>query len=141
MNKANCPNFDDCESPLCPMDEDSIRNGVFYPDEQICTRRGFQNLDWLRKQKAIIKAKAPNDRYFTVEMLQAIRQVRKGIEGIRPDQPLEQAKEAERKWILEKQGGRVIAKQNQKPQQVIASKKDNSVYTGKTSHQAKGGED
>jgi len=140
MSKIDCHNFEDCSAPLCPIDDNSTSNGVWYPDEEICNRRGFQNLDWIRKQKAIVKARAPADRYFTVQMLQAARQVRKGIEGISPDQPLEQARRAERRWIEEKKGGRVIAKQNQKTQQVIASKKDNLVSVGKTSHQAKGGE-
>ena len=140
QSKPDCPKFDDCSAPLCPLQQNTVDGGIWYPDEEICKRRNFQNLDWIRKQKAIIKAKAPNDRYFTVEMLKAIKQVRKGIEGIDPDQPLEQGQEAERKWIAEKKGGRVIAKQNHKRQRVVAKKKDNLILATSTSHQTKGGE-
>jgi len=112
VEKANCPNFDNCNAPLCPLDDTSITKGIWYPDEDICKSRNFQNLDWIRKQKAIVKAEAPHDRFFTVEMLQAIKQVRRGIEGISPDQPLKQAEQAVEKWIIAKIGGRVIAKQN-----------------------------
>jgi len=140
MNEITCPQFDNCSAPLCPLQPNTIDGGIWYPGEEICNRRGFQNLDWAKKQKLIVKAKAPLDKYFTVEMLKAIKQVRKGIEGINPDQSLEQAEEAERKWIAEKKGGRVIANQNQKPRQVIAKKKDNLVFAGETSHQSKGGQ-
>ena len=140
MNKIDCPNFDDCSAPLCPLQQNTVDGGIWYPDEEICKRRNFQNLDWIRKQKAIIKAKAPCDKYFTVAMLRAIRQVRRGIEGINPDQPLKQAEEAEEKWIAEKKGGRVIAKQSRKPQRVVAKKKDNLILATSASHQPIGGE-
>jgi len=68
-------------------------------------------------------------------MLQAIKQVRKGIEGINPDQLLDEAGKAERKWIAEKKGGRVIAKQSQKRPQVIAEQKDSLALASNTSHQ------
>ena len=138
MRKIDCPNFNSCDSPLCFLDETSVRNGIWYPGEEVCRRRDAP--DWVRKQKAIVKTKAPKDKYFTVAMLRAIKQVRKGIGGVSPDQPLEQAEEAERKWIAEKKGGRVIAEQNQKASRVVAKKKDTLVGATSTSHQAIGGE-
>jgi hypothetical protein len=138
--KVNCPKFEDCSAPLCPLDESSLKNGVWYPGEEICKARRLQNPDWIRRQKAIVKARAASDKYFTVAMLQAIKQVRRGVEGINPDQPLEKAKEAERKWIAEKKGGRVIAKGKGKPKRVIAEEKANLVSVGKTSYQTIGGE-
>jgi len=140
MHKVICAQFQDgCSSPLCPLDENSIINGIWYPVvEEICHRRDAPN--WVRKQKAVVKARAPSDRYFTSAMLQAISQVRIGIEGINPDQPLEKAKEAERKWIAEKKAGRVIAKKNQKPARVIAKKRDNLVFATNTSNQEIGGQ-
>jgi len=121
---------------LCPLDENSIKNEIWYPDEEVCHKRSVP--DWVRRQKAIAKVKAPSDKYFTVEMLEAIKQVRKGIVGINPDLPLGQAKEAERKWIVEKKEGRVIAKQNQKTHQVLAKKRKTLVgATIRTSKQRK----
>lgn len=127
--QIGCPKFEDCSAPLCPL-ADNLRHLIWYPDEDICERRGFQILDWIKKQKAIVKVKAPADRYFTVEMLEGIKQVRKGIEGINPDQPLEQAKKSERKWMIEKESGRVIAKQNSKPSGVTCAKRSDLVAVG-----------
>lgn len=141
MDQSNCPKFEaGCGAPLCPLDESLIGNQIWYPDEEICKRKDFQNLDWVKKQKAIAKGKAPQDRYFTIPMLQAIKQVRKGIEGINPDQPLKQAEEGERKWIAQKKSGQVIAEQNDKVGRVVAKKKDNLVFATSISHQDKGGE-
>ena len=138
MNKIDCPNFDDCSAPLCPVDDGSIRNGIWYPDEEICRKRSV--IGWVRKQKAIVKKKPPLDRFFTVAMVEALRQVRKGIEGLNPDQHLEQAKETERKWVEEKKGGRVIANENHKLGRVIAEKRKSLVGVTSTSNQLKGGE-
>lgn len=139
MNQIDCPHFDNCSAPLCPLQPDTVDGSIWYPDEEICNRKDFQSLDWIANQKAIVKAKAPADKYFSASMLQFIRQVRKGIEGINPDQPLKQAKEAERKWIAAKKGGRVIANQNQKPPPVVAKQRGNLALATPTSHQAIGG--
>lgn len=134
-NKEECPKFiDGCSAPLCPVDTDSVEGGIWYSDGEICRRRDFQNLDWIKRQRQIAKLKVTKDKYFTVPMLQAIKQVRKGIQGINPDQLLEETKKAERKWIAEKKGGRVIAKQNPKTPRVIAEEKDNLALASNTSH-------
>lgn len=135
-SEADCPKFvEGCSAPLCPLDRDSMKDRIWYSDEEICRRKGFRNLDWIKKQRQIAKLKARKDKYFSGPMLQAIKQVRRGIEGVNPDQRIEDAKEAERKWIAEKKGGRVIAKQNQKRPQVIAEQKDSLALASNTSHQ------
>jgi len=141
MNRVDCPNFEKgCSAPLCPLDENSITNQIWYPGvEEICSRKDFQSLDWIQKQKAIVKAKAPAEKYFTVPMLQAINQVRKGIQGLDPAHPLEKAKEAEKGWIAEKKSGRVIAEQTQKARRVVAKKKHNLTLATSISRQAIGG--
>jgi hypothetical protein len=137
MNQqTDCPRFEGCNATLCPL-ADNLRHLIWYPDEDICTAKRFQTLPSVEKQKAIAKINAPNDRYFSVEMLGAVRQVRKGIEGISPDQSLEQAKKAERKWIMEKRSGRVIANQNSKRCQVTRAKRTDLVAV---SNKAKGDE-
>lgn len=137
IKQIDCPNFEDCSAPLCPIDENSIRNGIWYPDEEVCRKRDVPN--WVKKQKAIAKKGPPLDRYFTVEMLEVVRQVRRGIEGINADQLLEQAKEAERKWIEEKKDGRVVAKRSEPPCPVVVNKKANFVFVGGVSQKGKGG--
>ena len=110
---VDCPHFDDCSAPLCPLQP--VDGGIWYPNEEICRSRKFQSLPWIKKQKAVVKIKAPDDKYFTVKMLQALKQVRRGIEGINPDQPLEQANKAEEKWVREHQKTRrIIANENHK---------------------------
>jgi len=139
--KVDCPKFEDCSAPLCPLDESSLKNGVWYPGiEEVCKRKDFQNLGWIGKQRAIAKAKAPSDKYFRVLMLQAIKQIRRGIEGINPDQPLEEAKEAERKWTAAKKGGRLIANESHKVAYSIAKKRKELIGATSTSHQDRGGQ-
>jgi len=140
-NKADCPHFDNCGAPLCPMDKTSIEHGIWYPGvEEICKRRDFQSLDCIRKQRAIVRAKAPAEKYFTVPMLRTLKQVRRGIEGINADQALEKAREAERKWIAEKKSGRVIAKQTRRGRRVVAKKIDDLTLATSTSRQQRGGQ-
>ena len=140
MNNIDCIRFEDCSAPICPLQQNTTDSGIWYPGEEICVAKKFQTLPWIKKQKAIAKVEAPTDRYFTVKMLEAIKQVRRGIEGISPDQPLEQAKKAERKWLLTKSGGRVIANQNSKPYRITRARRSDSVAVCESSQQAKGGQ-
>lgn len=135
MPSPECQNFNNCDAVLCPMDEISINSGIWYPDEEICKRNDFRQLIWIRKQRAVqklvAKGKATTDRYFTVNMLQIIKGVRRGIEGINPDQPLKDADRAERLWV-EKRGGFPIAKPQKANHLSIAGEKNNSARPSKT---------
>lgn len=42
MSNDNCKKFESCEAPLCPMDERSLKHGIWYPDEDICNLRIFR---------------------------------------------------------------------------------------------------
>ena len=86
MPDLGCKLWEGCDAPLCPLAELSMELGVWYPDEAICRKR--KGPDWVKVQKRIVKAGAAEDKYFTVEMLQTIKQVRKGIKGIDPDRRL-----------------------------------------------------
>ena len=130
MEKTNCQKYDGCSAPICPLDKSSITDGVWYADEEICQLRKFQQLPWIKKQKLVVKAGASVDKYFTVEMLLAKKQIRKGVEGINPDQPLELAKRAEKKWMGIKVK-RVVTRKTIKSQRVVAKKKPNSKKTSK----------
>lgn len=35
-SREQCPNFHSCSAQLCPLDEKSIQNCTWFPDEEIC---------------------------------------------------------------------------------------------------------
>ena len=129
--KSSCKKYSDCSAPLCPIQKNTIDKGIWYPDEDICAAREQQTVDWIKKQKLIAKADACINKYFTVTMLKATKQVRKGIEGIDPDQSLDKAYNEEEKWIGVK-GKRVIADEPKKVKRVVAKKKAKSITKSKT---------
>lgn len=130
MRTINCTKSSDCSAPLCPLQKISLTHGIWYPDEEICGVRKQQSLGWIKKQKLIVKAVSSNDKYFTVEMLKSARQIRKGIEGIDPDQTLSQAAADEEAWIKLKDK-RVVAGENKKVKRVVAKKKASSSVKSK----------
>jgi len=139
-NTIDCPKFEDCSAPICPFLQSTLDGGIWYPDEEICKAKKFWGLDWIKKQKAISKARAPNDRYFTVEMIKAINRVQKGIAGIDPDQPLEEAEKAERNWILMFQKRAKLQSYKPKKQRnSVANKRAKLVVATATSNQDRGG--
>jgi hypothetical protein len=98
-----CRRYEDCGAPLCPLNFAELEQEVWYPDEEICTARKFARMSWVRKQKLIARKYSSADRYFTVQMLETIARVTKGIEGANPDSP-----DGEESWFEHrnsKQGG------------------------------------
>ena len=82
-----CPKYRTCNAPLCPLDKESLKKGVWYPDEAICSNQRFKGLRWIKIQRRIKKRAIHRDRYFTYEMLTKIRTVRKSIRGLNPAKP------------------------------------------------------
>lgn len=85
-NRPACALYENCITPLCPLDRSSL-NGVWYPDEEICRSRTHGNLSWLKAQRRLTRVAATG--YFTVEMLNRLVVIRKGITGLDPDVPEE----------------------------------------------------
>jgi len=83
MNKLECPYFDSCNAPLCPLDEEGLKKAIWYPGEDICKRR--LNRPWLQTQRKIAKRAKHGDGYFTFEMITHPCRICKGIEGLDPD--------------------------------------------------------
>jgi len=82
---TDCPGHERCESPLCPLHDD-LDDCLWYPDEDVCSSRGYTKLHWLKKQKRIKRLKlSSNVGYFTAKMLSSIKAVSKSIKGIDPD--------------------------------------------------------
>jgi hypothetical protein len=86
MAAPDCKKLDTCNAPLCPLDEQSLKHGIWYPDEEVCAFRAFVNLAWVQNQKKILKRSARTDRYFTLSMLERNCIIRGGIEGLDPDE-------------------------------------------------------
>jgi len=76
-------NGDRCISLQCLFG--NLHGCCWHPDESVCASRQFQRLDWVKKQRKIAKRHGSIDGYFTVEMLEGIKQVRRGIRGVAPD--------------------------------------------------------
>ena len=129
LEEIKCPRFENCNATMCPL-APNLEHLIWYPDEELCGAKKFQTLHWIKKQKAIIKAKAPTDKFFTVNMLKSLRQARKGIEGLDPDLTIEKGKVAEGVWIG-KLSQRVIANKISKSVPVVANKKGKNIKTGK----------
>jgi len=94
LKREDCPSFDTCGAPLCPLDLESLKNGIFYPDEEICKRRNAPA--WIKVQRKIAKKTGDKDKYFTYEMLAQNCVISKGITGLDPDK--EQAPQLKR-WL------------------------------------------
>jgi hypothetical protein len=77
---------------------DNNEQYIWYPDEDICSLRRFASVDWVRKQKLIVKKHGSVDGFFTARMLQVIKKVSKGITGANPDSGID----AEKRWFRDR---------------------------------------
>lgn len=89
----DCPLFDKCNAPLCPLDENSIINGIWYPDEEVCKKKAIEL--WVKNQRKVKKRSRDTEKYFTASMLNRNIRVRNGITGLGTDSNLDD----EKKWI------------------------------------------
>ena len=99
MNKEKCSLYNKCEAPICPMDELKDRC-AWFPGEQICKSKDFQDTDLIEKQQTISKKTKDKDKYFTTEMIEKLNFVKNGIVGVDPDKGDSEYKD----WI-KKRGG------------------------------------
>jgi hypothetical protein len=99
MNPEDCPLFDNCECPLCPLEVDS--NQVWYSENEICKNPDFHIIN--NSMKKLKKKGALG--YFTLEMLDRSYIVRRGTEGIDADlvdsakDPWKEYQEREKTWL------------------------------------------
>ena len=106
-----CPHYNKCSSPLCPLDEDSLENGIWFPDEEICKRNEFARKTWVRNQKKIQRRAKNINGYFTLNMLKRNCVVKGGICGIDPDKPAESQIEA---WLAAHKTKRKLSEEEKK---------------------------
>ena len=93
-----CPRFEKCDAPLCPLDSDSLKNGIWYPDEEICKYQEVNQLDWIKRQRKLSE-KAQFGFYFTYEMLNHKFIIRNGIKGLDPNRTESQEQVDLKKWF------------------------------------------
>ena len=82
MTSSSCRHFNNCSAPLCPHDKESLENGIWYPDEEVCRKKG---IDWVSKQRKIQKVKADETLYFDLESLNKLERIKAGLRGQDPD--------------------------------------------------------
>jgi len=74
--------FESCSAPICPLDEQSLKKGIWYPGEEICHKR--LGLQWIKIQRRIAKKVKNKDRYFTYKDFQSAKRIR-NPRGHNPD--------------------------------------------------------
>jgi hypothetical protein len=86
MKAIECPYFDSCNAPICPLDENKGK-AIWYSDEAICKNRDFSDIEYIKTQKKIAKVNKKHSvkGYFTLKMLDQKIIVRSGIQGINED--------------------------------------------------------
>jgi hypothetical protein len=109
MTIPECKKYDTCNAPLCPLDEQSLKHGIWYPDEEICGMRTYAALSWIQNQKKLVKKAGRADRYFTLQMLERNCIIRRGIEGLDPDQAEDYQL---KKWLRDHPAKRVLSKKD-----------------------------
>lgn len=107
IGRPACTLYETCNTPLCPLDGSSL-NGIWYPDEEICRSRVHGNLPWMKAQRKLSRVAAGG--YFTVEMLNRLVVIRKGIVGLDPDLPEEPQLRA---WFQKRAGRQDAPKEAQ----------------------------
>ena len=105
MKERMCNLFEPCETPeapLCPIQVNTIKHGVWYPGEPVCKSKRFAHLPWIQKQRKIASMKLTADAgFFTVRMLNEIHIITKAVKGADPDET-----DAESKWFARMEEGR-----------------------------------
>ena len=81
----DCPAFEKCEAPLCPLDL-GVGRARWFPDEPICRAEKYQELAWINKQRDIRRklGRKPDIGFFTIRKLRAVT-VNRNLLGIDPD--------------------------------------------------------
>ncbi len=100
MSTKLCNLFEPCESPeapLCPLQQESVADGIWYGNEPICRSKKFQEFPWIKKQRKIASLKLAEDAgYFTTRMLNCLHMsaITSKLRGADPNSP-----EPEKEWL------------------------------------------
>ena len=98
VSHETCDLFERCSSPrapLCPLREESLSQGVWYTDQDVCSSPRFSRLGWVKKQRQIAELNlSREDGYFTIPMLTGLKRVINGLKGANPKEV-----DAESRWL------------------------------------------
>jgi len=105
MIPEQCPFFNSCNAPICPLDENKGK-AIWYSDEAICKNRDFSDLDFIKTQKKISKLNKKYEvfGFFTFKMLNRSLIVKKGLEGLNEESDFNKLRKYEQNWILRHKG-------------------------------------
>lgn len=105
MKERMCNLLEPCdtpEAPLCPIQVNTIKHGIWYPGEPVCKSKRFSHLSWLQKQRKIARLRLTEEAgFFTVKILEEIHTITKNVKGADPDEP-----DAEQKWLTRRKENR-----------------------------------
>ena len=80
---SQCPRFEICSAPLCPLEEKELQNKIWYPDDEFCKKSPAPK--WVADQRKIAKKAKDRNKYFTYDMLRRNCRISKGISGLDPE--------------------------------------------------------
>ena len=105
MIPEQCPFFNSCNVPICPLDENKGK-AIWYSHEVICKNRDFSDLDFIKTQKKISKLNKKYEiiGFFTFKMLNRSLIVKKGLEGLNEESDFNKLRKYEQNWILRHKG-------------------------------------
>ncbi|WP_291492256.1 hypothetical protein [Desulfurella sp.] len=105
MIPENCPYFEKCNAPICPLDPNK-EISVWYPDEEICRNREFRDMDLIITQKKISRINRRHEvqGFFTFNMLNRPLIAKRGISGLNEDLSIEDIAKSEKTWIKKHRG-------------------------------------
>jgi hypothetical protein len=105
MTPEQCPYFESCGAPICPLDPNK-ESAVWYPFEKICRNKEFKNLTFIINQKKIAKINKKHEvqGFFTYNMLNRTLKVRIGFSGLNVNKDIDKIAKNERLWIQRHKG-------------------------------------
>ena len=114
----DCPQYDTCAAPLCPLDLASLHGAIWYAEEAFCRRAHGGRAPWfIQNQRKIARLPEPERRgYFTYAMLDAAGKVSKGINGLDVDKRGDKD-EQEAAWIAKRSRVRISEEERQRRSQ------------------------
>jgi len=88
-DSKNCKYFNTCNAQLCPLDEESLENCIWYSNEDICKLQGAGKLLFIKQQKKLKRKCKYIDTYFTYSMLNKNTRIgnTKGLDPNKPEGP------------------------------------------------------
>ena len=105
MKAIECPYFDSCDAPICPLDENKEKT-LWYSDEAKCKNRDFSDHEFIKTQKKVSKLNKKYAVYgfFTLKMLDRSLIVKRGLEGLYEEFNSNRLSKYEQNWILTHKG-------------------------------------